>query len=309
MQRFQQNRWVRITYCRVINFSTTILFWVFVGDLKWMQILIMKQINNLVQGFNRRVSRRFYRWVLRPQSRVNSQLISKLNYAAVMFLFGDLEMRFLEFLFKNNLQTYSQFKQDLFICFLSKDWSKKYFLEIGAGDGVNLSNTYLLERQENWTGVLVEPNREFRLSIMKNRSAQLVDSAITVEESPQVMLIPGKRGEFSRTINSEIAADENGYLVNAISAQRLFSSYGDSDLSFLSLDIEGLEDAILEALFLTRCRPFAITVEHNFSSSKMSKIKKLARENSYKIVCQSMSEIDYWLVRNDILSKFMHTSK
>jgi hypothetical protein len=144
---------------------------------------------------------------------------------------------------------------------------------------------------------------------MKNRSAQLVDSAITVEESPQVMLIPGKRGEFSRTINSEIAADENGYLVNAISAQRLFSSYGDSDLSFLSLDIEGLEDAILEALFLTRCRPFAITVEHNFSSSKMSKIKKLARENSYKIVCQSMSEIDYWLVRNDILSKFMHTSK
>ena len=35
-----------------------------------------------------------------------------------------------------------------------------FFVEAGAWDGVYLSNTLFLERQRNWTGILIEPNNE-----------------------------------------------------------------------------------------------------------------------------------------------------
>lgn len=56
------------------------------------------------------------------------------------------------------------------------------FVEIGANDGLYMSNTFMLERCFNWTGLLIEANpKTFRvLRYVKNkgcRSAQIVHSA------------------------------------------------------------------------------------------------------------------------------------
>jgi hypothetical protein len=45
-----------------------------------------------------------------------------------------------------------------------------YFIEIGAGDGVHLSNTYYYEKYRNWSGVLIDPILHHHLSCLQHRS-------------------------------------------------------------------------------------------------------------------------------------------
>lgn len=41
-----------------------------------------------------------------------------------------------------------------------KEMTSGFFVEAGAWDGVYLSNSLFFEKERNWTGILVEPNKE-----------------------------------------------------------------------------------------------------------------------------------------------------
>ena len=45
-----------------------------------------------------------------------------------------------------------------------------FFIEIGANDGVHQSNTFYLEKNKNWYGLLIEPGKEAFSRLVKNRS-------------------------------------------------------------------------------------------------------------------------------------------
>ena len=51
----------------------------------------------------------------------------------------------------------SQHKQDQFIINYFKGKKNGVFVDIGAHDGITLSNTWVLEKEFNWTGICVEP--------------------------------------------------------------------------------------------------------------------------------------------------------
>ncbi|MDA9981739.1 hypothetical protein N9H39_03180 [Gammaproteobacteria bacterium] len=70
-----------------------------------------------------------------------------------------LRRRFRKYFLYRNLQNFqSQAGQDRWVVETLKGKKNGFFLEIGASDGVNLSNTYALERELGWTGCCVEPN-------------------------------------------------------------------------------------------------------------------------------------------------------
>ena len=50
-------------------------------------------------------------------------------------------------------------RQDILVAVLARFKRNGYFVEFGATDGVYLSNTFLLEQQLGWTGILAEPAR------------------------------------------------------------------------------------------------------------------------------------------------------
>lgn len=47
-----------------------------------------------------------------------------------------------------------------------------YYVELGANDGMNQSNTYYFEKFRNWRGILIEPSPHNFLKLLANRSAE-----------------------------------------------------------------------------------------------------------------------------------------
>ena len=78
----------------------------------------------------------------------------------------------------------SQIFQDLFVINELDFKEDGFFVEIGAADGKYLSNTYLLEKEFKWDGLVVEPakisSRKFRfLCLIKlNRNIRYTMNAV-----------------------------------------------------------------------------------------------------------------------------------
>ena len=50
------------------------------------------------------------------------------------------------------------------------DYQSGFYVEIGANNGIEQSNTFFLEKEKNWNGVLIEPILHKYLECKKNRS-------------------------------------------------------------------------------------------------------------------------------------------
>ena len=77
-------------------------------------------------------------------------------------------------------QCHSQLKQDLFVLLETGFKRGGYFVEFGATNGIDLSNTYLLEREFGWTGILAEPATAWHEALQRNRNAIIDTDCVSV---------------------------------------------------------------------------------------------------------------------------------
>ena len=92
----------------------------------------------------------------------------------------------------------SQLRQDLFI--LSETNYKRggYFVEFGATNGIDLSNTYLLETEFSWKGILAEPANVWKLKLHKNRPNAFIETLCVWKDSDSLLT-------FNETDNPELS--------------------------------------------------------------------------------------------------------
>ena len=126
----------------------------------------------------------------------------------------------------NNPETYSQNGQDRYVAdTFFRGMRNGFFVEAGAGDGLWISNTLLLERRYGWRGILVEPTRAFE-DLVKNRPDAICDNSclastrktvtlVEIADLGQAALSPGVSGNLllSRTVDVSPAdpAELNSY--------------------------------------------------------------------------------------------------
>lgn len=209
------------------------------------------------------------------------------------------------------MESYSQIGQDLEVLKFYNNKKDGFFVEIGASDGINLSNTYLLEKNYNWKGICVEPiPKNFNL-LCKNRPNSLCcDNAVYNESNMDVIFDIANNYDLLSGIANNIdchktAVDKNKtqITVKTITLNDLLEKYNAPLLiDYLSLDTEGSELEILKFFDFNKYIFGLIDIEHNFVEPRRTQIRELLTSNGYDYIKEN--NFDDCYKHKSINSKF-----
>jgi FkbM family methyltransferase len=200
----------------------------------------------------------------------------------------------------------SQLRQDLFVLNQLNYKKKGFFIEFGAADGVNCSNTFLLEKTFKWKGILSEPAKIHHPKLFVHRKCK-IEKKIIWKDSESELLFNQTFDSLASTIDKFSFLDINKlsrvqsskkYKIKTISLNDLLKKYdAPKIIDYLSIDTEGSEYEILNAFNFKKYKFRVITCEV-FSNKK--KIHNLLTKNGYSQVFSHISAFDNWYINNSI---------
>jgi FkbM family methyltransferase len=189
--------------------------------------------------------------------------------------------------------SYSQLGQDLEVLKFYHNKKNGFFIEIGASDGITLSNTYLLETKYNWKGICVEPiPKKFEL-LSKNRPNSLCcNKAVYNKSDKNVIFDIANNYDLLSGISANI--DSHKHEVDCNKTQITVTTISFNDLleivkaplfiDYLSLDTEGSELEILKSVNFKKYTFGLIDVEHNYVEPRRTQIRNLLKSNGYEYI-------------------------
>lgn len=153
-----------------------------------------------------------------------------------------------------------------------------YFIEAGAHDGFQQSNTYCLERFRGWRGLLVEGIPEQAAECRRNRPQATVVQAALVAAALPGDVVEMHFGGLMSVVHDALGQATEAHVQAGLAVQKLDSSYvvrvpartltmvldevrPGQEIDLLSLDVEGMEADVLRGLDLARYAPRFICVE------------------------------------------------
>lgn len=197
----------------------------------------------------------------------------------------------------------SQLGQDLW-ALETCGWKRGgYFVEFGATDGLSWSNTYLLEKEFGWTGLLAEPNPAFHEALKAARSATISDACIAGETGSEVEFVfAGEYGGIAEQFDEGAhSARRDAYKrtgaqarLTTVSLHDFLKAHGaPRDIDYVSVDTEGSEYEILKAFPFEQWNVRCWTIEHNYTPNR-ELIFELMRSKGYD---RRESQWDDWYFR------------
>lgn len=203
----------------------------------------------------------------------------------------------------------SQLRQDLFVLFVTNFKQDGYFIEAGASDGVTFSNTFTLEKNFNWEGILIEPNIYWKEPLSKNRTCHIGYKALWKENSSVL---------FNEILNNPILSHistvdpsswifdinqekKQQYTVPSITLVDVLNYYNaPNNIDYLSLDIEGSEYDVLSSFDFETYNIEILTIEHNYSPNR-EKIFNLLQDKYTRVLTEVSGKED-WYIKNNLVS-------
>jgi len=155
----------------------------------------------------------------------------------------------------NNQNFKSQAGQDKWVCKFFNYKRDGYFIELGGYDGVTFSNTYFLEKELNWQGIIVEASQSLFPLVENSRDCICVNKAIYKENTT----VKFHTSKWDGNIN------ENGKeTIEAITPKTLLEQNNSPKIiDYISLDIEGGELDVLNSFPFNEYEVILWTIEHN----------------------------------------------
>ncbi len=163
------------------------------------------------------------------------------------------------------------------------DVTDGFFLDVGSGDGIEDSNTVVLERS-GWTGICIDP---FPTN-MEARTCQMFKEVVFSEPGKTITFHrAGQLGGIADTLDRWKARAEKAPKVEFTTVTLrdiLARAKAPAFIHFMSLDIEGAELEALRGLPFDTYRFGAFAIEHNYEGQKRNAIEALLGRHGYRRV-------------------------
>lgn len=194
------------------------------------------------------------------------------------------------------LKYYSQVGQDKYIYeHFFKGIEKGTFLDIGAHDGVNKSNSFFFEKTLGWTGICVGPIPEVFDRLKSNRNCICVNAGVSdkngvskfwrIEGYSEMLsgIVDNYNEKHKERIEKEIK-EHNGKKteidIKIYDINTLLKEYNFSHIDYCTIDVEGSEEKILSVLNEKEFDISVFTVENNYQDKTL---RKLMKSKGYKL--------------------------
>ena len=270
--------------------------------MKKINIIFKNAINYFLNLFGLIIiSKKFYK-----SSIVNSNLVYQLN--AIEFI--DKEKNIKNFLKYVNMSTSQKNRvaMDLFVLQFLDFKKDGFFIEYGAGNGILNSNTYLMEKEFGWNGILSEPANVYYPQLENNRNCFIDQNCVWSSSNKELTLIEApKQIDSGMSSIYEFAFDDRfskirskgkKHKVNSITLEELLKKYNAPNIiDYISIDTEGSEYETLKNFNFKKYTFRFITCEHMYVKKKRDDIFKLLNSNGYERICENLSGQDDWYIK------------
>jgi len=183
---------------------------------------------------------------------------------------------------------FSQYGQDLVALnfFKKKGIKNGYYVDVGASDGIRLSNTYLLAKQ-GWKGICVEAHPSY-FELLKNNRKESICYSVAVgdkdeTDTPINLNYRGSLTSLDFSLQDHFARDYQGYYGNRdeseikgfkngaaiVKMKTIDSIITECEKKFecnpnlICIDIDGSEKYAFKGLDLDRWKPEILILEHS----------------------------------------------
>jgi FkbM family methyltransferase len=195
----------------------------------------------------------------------------------------------------------SQFGQGILALALNRFKNGGFYVEMGATDGVELSNTVFLEKRFGWNGILAEPAICWHKKLRINRPNSSIDircvygvSGMELEfrETGGLSTLKGY-GNDSMAVMRRWA---KSYVVKTININDLLTFHSAPPvIDFISIDTEGSEYSIIKQFDFNKWCVNFFSIEHNYGVNRDLVVQHM-RQNGYVRVLKSISLCDDYFI-------------
>ena len=220
---------------------------------------------------------------------------------------------------------YSQCGQDKFLNEkIFKGKKNGIFVDIGANDGINFSNTYFFEKELSWKGICIEPLKGAFEKLEENRNSININACASNEDKQDCFLSISGYGEMLSGLKSKYdpqhlqrifdTSQKHGCVVEEIQVQcydinKILKKYSFEKIDLLSIDTEGNELEILANINYDTTHIKVIAVENNYHSTGFNqflflkgflKVRTLDHDEVY-LNLKDFKSFKKWVLQLDIL--------
>lgn len=173
--------------------------------------------------------------------------------------------------------SYAQNFEDVMLWRALKHINKGFYIDVGAQDPV-IDSVSLAFYEQGWRGVNIEPTPQYSTKLRNARPDEVVEQVaiggreghLTFYEFPNTGLSTAIPEIAKRHQAAGFASVESQ--VSVVSLDSILDKYGDKDIHWLKIDVEGLEKSVLDSWVESIVRPWILVIEST---------KPLTQDESY----------------------------